>query len=60
MKEEVYSSKLIKTASVPIIKVHCTEKYYEKKIDITYRDSNHNGLESVRLIKKYLTAYDVL
>jgi DNA polymerase sigma len=46
--------KLIKTASVPIIKVICTEKYLQKRIDITFRDMNHNGIESVQLIRHYL------
>lgn len=52
--------KFIRTASVPIIKVQCTKKYEEKKIDITYQDKNHNGLESVKLINEYLDIYPQL
>lgn len=54
MKEYIESVKFIKTATVPIIKVTCTEKYWRKKIDFTYQDVSHNGLQSVKLIRQYL------
>lgn len=54
MKEYIDSVKFIKTATVPIIKVTCSEKYWRKKIDFTYQDVAHNGLQSVSLIKHYL------
>ena len=47
MKDEIENAKFIKTASVPIIKIQCTPKYLEKKIDITFQDENHNGMQSV-------------
>lgn len=52
MKEYIDNVKFIKTATVPIIKVTCTEKYWRKKIDFTYQDVAHNGLQSVELIKQ--------
>lgn len=60
MTEEVETVKFIKTASVPIIKIQCSKKYNSKKIDITYKDENHNGLDSVDLILKYLSIYPQL
>ena len=60
MKDEIDNSKFIKTASVPIIKIQCTKQYYEKKIDITFQDGNHNGRESVKLIQRYLEIYPEL
>ena len=47
MREYIENVKFIKTATVPIIKVTCTAKYLEKKIDFTYQDISHNGLQSV-------------
>jgi len=55
MKEYIESVKFIKTATVPIIKVTCTEKYCHKKVDFTYQGESHNGLQSVLLIKDYLS-----
>ena len=60
MKEEIENIKFIKTASVPILKIQCTEQYIEKKIDITYQDEKHNGLQSVVLIQQYLEIYPQL
>jgi len=31
-----------------------------KKIDITIKDGNHNGLESVKLIQKYLCNFVII
>ena len=45
---------------MPIIKIQCTGRYNNKKIDITYQDDNHNGLESVELIQQYLGIYPQL
>ena len=45
---------------MPIIKIQCTSKYKSKKIDITYKDENHNGLISVELIRQYLEIYPTL
>lgn len=44
MKEEIDEVNYINTASVPIIKVICTAKYGHKKIDITKKTQDHNGL----------------
>lgn len=51
MRDEIETVNYINTASVPIIKVICTAKYNHKKIDITKKTEEHNGLESVKLIK---------
>ena len=55
MIDEIETVNYINTASVPIIKVICTAKYGHKKIDITKKTEEHNGLESVKLIKEYLS-----
>lgn len=60
MIDEVETVKFIKTASVPLVKIQCSKKYNSKKIDITYKDENHNGLDSVELILKYLGIYPQL
>ncbi len=50
MRDDIDSVKFIKSATVPIIKATCTHKYLFKKIDFTYQDASHNGLQSVELI----------
>lgn len=50
----VYDTKLIASASMPVLKITCNSKYHFKKIDITMYDEKHNGLECVNLVKEFL------
>lgn len=59
-KEWMKSINVIKSATVPVIKVVCSEKYFNKSVDLTVYEQNHNGLECVQLVKYYLKAYYVL
>lgn len=43
-----------------MIKIVCTEKYLNKKLDITLQDERHNGLNCVDLVKEYLAEYEGL
>ena len=53
-------TKTIPSATVPVTKVTCTEKYMNKRLDITIKDQKHNGLSCVDLVKKYLKTYSEL
>ena len=55
MTEYISKVQLIKTATVPIIKAVCTERYYEKNIDITYKNYDLNGLQAMQLMRQYLS-----
>lgn len=50
----VSSTKFIKSATMPVIKVMCSEEYRFKKIDITLQNTGHNGLDCVDIIKQYM------
>lgn len=47
-------------ATVPVVKITCKEKYLNKRLDITIKDTKHNGLSCVDLVKKYLANYPSL
>lgn len=50
-------TKNIPAATVPVLKVICTEEFLKKRLDITVKDGNHNGLNCVLLVKKYIKSY---
>lgn len=50
-------TKNIPAATVPVLKVICTEEFLKKRLDITVKDGNHNGLSCVLLVKKYIKRY---
>lgn len=56
-KSWIKSSKLIETASIPIIKLVSSDDLSNIKIDITIQDSRHCGLRCVDLINSYTEDY---
>ena len=58
--EFIESSKFIKSATFPVIKVTCNSEYRFKKIDITLQNPSHNGLDSVEIIRQYIELYEEL
>lgn len=43
-----------------MLKVTCTDEFLKKRLDITIKDTKHNGLNCVNLVKKYLEFYPQL
>lgn len=56
-KKWVEDVKIIKNASIPVLKINCTKQYHNKKIDISIQENKHNGLLCVELVKDYLNMY---
>ncbi len=55
--------KYVDKANFPILKINTTNKYLNKRIDITMNENDnktHNGKKCVNLVKKYLKKYEVL
>ena len=51
---------VIRTASVPVIKMVCTKEYDSKNVDFTIWGPLHNGRECAQLVQEYLDYYPVL
>ena len=49
--------KVIPSATVPVIKIVCSNHYLNKRVDITIHDPGHNGLACVELVKSYMDWY---
>lgn len=50
----IQETKQICFAAIPVLKLRTTEQYQKKRIDISFQEPKHNGLECVKLINKYL------
>lgn len=53
----VADSKFIRQASIPVLKIVCTEKYLDTKIDVCLHEPRHTGITCVTLVKDYLFKY---
>lgn len=52
--------KYVRGATFPVLKIECTPKYKNKKMDITIKENRHSGLLCVDLVKEYLAEYQVV
>lgn len=52
--------KYVRSATFPVLKIECTPKYKNKKMDITIKENRHSGLLCVDLVKEYLNEYQVV
>lgn len=56
-QEWIQDQKNICNATIPVLKITCSEEFMNKKVDITVQESKHNGLECVQLVKELLLHY---
>lgn len=56
--EIVRSKKYIKGASYPVLKIECTQRYNNKRMDITIKEARHTGINCVSLVRDYLVEYE--
>ena len=54
----VRSKKYIKGASYPVLKIECTQKYHNKRMDITIKEVRHTGINCVSLVRDYINEYE--
>lgn len=50
-------SKFLRHAQFPVLKMKTTKKYGNFPVDITVKDSRHQGMECVKLVTDFLTKY---
>jgi non-canonical poly(A) RNA polymerase PAPD5/7 len=56
-KQIVEKCELIKSLSMPVLKVMCNKDYNYLNVDITVKDSKHKGLDCVGFVKECLISY---
>lgn len=54
----VKNKKYIKGAAYPVLKLECTPKYNNKRLDITIKELRHTGVNCVNLVKEYIVEYE--
>lgn len=60
MKPWIKEVKNIKSALIPVLKVVCSEEYQNKRLDISIKEPNHNGLRCVNFIKEALNKFEAM
>ncbi|KAM3146267.1 hypothetical protein pb186bvf_001612 [Paramecium bursaria] len=62
LKKQPYieESKSIFKAAIPVLKLKCTPEYYNQKLDISFSEPKHNGLQCVSLMIQYGQIYTYL
>ncbi len=59
-KQIVEKCELIKSVSMPVLKVMCNKDYNYLNVDITVKDSKHKGLDCVGFVKECIAAYPIM
>lgn len=56
----VKSINVIKTASMPVMKLECNNDMNSTRVDITVKDARHKGLECLKMVKRFIGFYPPL
>lgn len=50
----IEETKCILFTAIPVLKLKSVSYYFNKRIDISFQEPRHNGIQCVSLIKSYL------